>query len=146
MQNRGRRRSLLDSYRFDGFAPERRIKGRFGDPRAYVIGLKRRRKKPFVRSVERFTTVFTIKEDDTFGIFRGRTGDNFTVATCGAGTITARRGWTNHPAATAGNTEPTDSSATVDHVNHHIYVAMVVPFGGGGDSANYRLVVYRIPY
>jgi hypothetical protein len=38
-------RSLRDEYRFPGFVPLLPVKGVFGDPRAVVISLYRRRKK-----------------------------------------------------------------------------------------------------
>jgi len=36
---------LLDEYRFPGFHPAVKIKGKFGDPKARIITLKRRQKK-----------------------------------------------------------------------------------------------------
>jgi hypothetical protein len=41
----GKHRQLVDEYRFPGFIPQARIKGKFGDPAARVIFLKRRSKK-----------------------------------------------------------------------------------------------------
>jgi hypothetical protein len=38
---------LYDLYRFPGLIPRARIRGVFGDPRAVVITLQRRRKKRF---------------------------------------------------------------------------------------------------
>ena len=40
-----KRRSLRDSYLFEGFTPSVTVKGMFGDPVARVITLKRRSKK-----------------------------------------------------------------------------------------------------
>jgi hypothetical protein len=45
---------LLDAYRFEGFVPLNRIRGFFGDPLARIIPLRRRGKKRFVESVEKF--------------------------------------------------------------------------------------------
>ena len=42
---------LWDIYRFAGFYPQHKISGVFGDPKARVILLKRRGKKPFVEPV-----------------------------------------------------------------------------------------------
>ena len=42
---------LRDLYRFPGFVPQPGIQGVFGDPRAVVISLQRRRKKRFVAPV-----------------------------------------------------------------------------------------------
>ena len=41
-------RRLWDAYCFPGFRPEPTVRGIFGDPKARVIGLNRRSKKPFV--------------------------------------------------------------------------------------------------
>jgi hypothetical protein len=41
-------KQLYDLYRFPGFIPEPRIRGVFGDPRAVVVTLRRRRKKLYV--------------------------------------------------------------------------------------------------
>ena len=40
-------KQLRDLYRFSGFVPQARLRGIFGDPRAVVITLQRRRKKRF---------------------------------------------------------------------------------------------------
>jgi len=40
-------KQLRDLYRFPGFVPQTRLRGIFGDPRAVVITLRRRRKKRF---------------------------------------------------------------------------------------------------
>jgi len=41
----GKKRWLLDEYRFPGFRPRAKIQGVFGDPKARVIRLERRQKK-----------------------------------------------------------------------------------------------------
>ena len=43
---------LLDEYRFPGFCPIAKIKGKFGDSRARIIPLKRRQKKRDVAGAE----------------------------------------------------------------------------------------------
>jgi hypothetical protein len=40
-------KQLYDLYRFPGFVPQPRIRGVFGDPKAVVVTLRRRRKKRF---------------------------------------------------------------------------------------------------
>ena len=40
-----KRRRLEDAYRFAGFAPEKLVRGIFGDPKARVLRLQRLRKK-----------------------------------------------------------------------------------------------------
>jgi hypothetical protein len=44
---------LLDIFRFPGFVPRPKVRGVFGDPRAVVITLQRRRKKRSAGSVDR---------------------------------------------------------------------------------------------
>src|ERR1700737_912209 len=44
---------LLDIYRFPGFVPRPRVRGNFGDPRAVVITLQRRRKKRAAGSADK---------------------------------------------------------------------------------------------
>jgi hypothetical protein len=50
---------LDDLYRFPGFVPQSRIRGVFGDPRAVVITLLRRRKKRFATSAAKRTGAST---------------------------------------------------------------------------------------
>jgi len=51
---------LPDTYRFPGFRPEAIVRGIFGDPKARIVSLRRRRKKrpavPVVNPIEAFTT------------------------------------------------------------------------------------------
>jgi hypothetical protein len=44
---------LLDIYRFPGFVPCPVVRGIFGDPRAVVISLQRRRKKQLAASADK---------------------------------------------------------------------------------------------
>ena len=46
-----KQRRLEDAYRFIGFRPEPRVRGIFGDPKARIVRLLRRRKKRSVRPV-----------------------------------------------------------------------------------------------
>ena len=48
-------KQLLDRYRFPGFVPQPGIRGIFGDPRAVVITLRRRRKKRPASSAVKWT-------------------------------------------------------------------------------------------
>lgn len=52
-------KSLLDTYRFEGFVPLNQIRGVFGDPLVRIIPLQRRGKKRFVEGVEDFPGFFT---------------------------------------------------------------------------------------
>ncbi|MEW5746110.1 MAG: hypothetical protein AB1805_11820, partial [Nitrospirota bacterium] len=56
----GKKRRLLDEYRFPGFRPRADIKGRFGDPKARIIQLERTQKKQSaavaVQCIEAITT------------------------------------------------------------------------------------------
>ena len=54
-------KQLHDLYRFPGFIPQPRIQGIFGDPRAVVITLQRRRKKRFAASAGRCVAPITIR-------------------------------------------------------------------------------------
>ena len=47
-----RTKRLLDEYRFPGFRPVAKIKGKFGDSYALIIPLKRRQKKQHVAVAE----------------------------------------------------------------------------------------------
>ena len=53
-------RRLVDEYAFPGFVPQAWVKGKFGDPTARVIVLKRRSKKRRAGVVAPFTRAFTI--------------------------------------------------------------------------------------
>jgi hypothetical protein len=64
---------LLDEYRFPGFRPSAKIKGKFGDPRALIIPLARQKKRYVV--VEKATGVIMIAKNVLFEIY--------SVARCG---------------------------------------------------------------
>ena len=53
-------RRLDDAYRFPGFEPEKTVRGVFGDPKARVLRLRRRRKKRAVESAGRTIGASTI--------------------------------------------------------------------------------------
>ena len=63
----GKKRRLLDEYRFPGFRPKSKIQGTFGDPRARVIQLQRTQKKQFVDAVAPGNAVITTKGNDKYG-------------------------------------------------------------------------------
>jgi hypothetical protein len=65
----GKKRQLVDEYRFPGFRPKARIKGEFGDPKARIIRLERTQKKQSVDVVERHTEVITTRRYDESGIY-----------------------------------------------------------------------------
>ncbi len=64
----GKRRGLLDEYRFPGFRPRAAVKGIFGDPKARGIRLERTQKKRYVAHVVLFTGVTTTRGCGGFGI------------------------------------------------------------------------------
>ena len=55
----GKKKSLLDEYRFPGFRPRATVKGIFGDPKARVIRLERTQKKRFAAVAARCTEAIT---------------------------------------------------------------------------------------
>ena len=65
----GKKRRLLDEYRFTGFGPRAEIKGIFGDSKARVIRLKRIQKKRYAGVVERFMGVITTRRYVGYGIY-----------------------------------------------------------------------------
>ena len=60
---------LLDEYRFSGFRPVAKIKGKFGDSKARIIPLKRRQKKQRVAVAEQFIKAIMIAKHDLFVIY-----------------------------------------------------------------------------
>jgi hypothetical protein len=65
----GKRKTLLDEYRFRGFRPRAEVNGIFGEPDARIIRLERVQKKRFAASAVVFTRVFTTGPSDGFGTF-----------------------------------------------------------------------------
>jgi hypothetical protein len=55
-------KQLGDLYRFPGFVPQPRVHGVFGDPRALLITLQRRRKKQCAASAVRDTAPTTTND------------------------------------------------------------------------------------
>jgi hypothetical protein len=51
---------LRDTYRFPGFTPAASVQGYPGDPKAIILPLRRRRKKRFAGSVDKFILFITI--------------------------------------------------------------------------------------
>ena len=64
-----RTKRLLDEYRFPGFRPVAKIKGKFGDSQARIIALKRRQKKRHVAVAERFIKAIMTTKHDLFVIY-----------------------------------------------------------------------------
>ena len=60
---------LLDEYRFPGFRPVAKIKGKFGDSQARILPLKRRQKKQRVAVAEQFIKAIMIARHDLFVIY-----------------------------------------------------------------------------
>lgn len=76
-------RSLKDEYRFPNFVPVLPIKGIFGDPRAVVITLFRRRKKRAAVSVEPVVEPITTSAPGVFVTCRAETSGCTSHWTCG---------------------------------------------------------------
>jgi hypothetical protein len=66
-------RRLRDTYRFDDFKPQARVRGAFGDPLARIVRLTRRRKKRPAGSAVKFTAVTTTANFELSAIFRAVT-------------------------------------------------------------------------
>jgi len=75
-------RSLKDEYRFPNFVPILPVKGIFGDPRAVVITLYRRRKKRAAATVGSLVEPITTSVPDVFGICRVATSGCISRWTC----------------------------------------------------------------
>lgn len=75
-------RSLKDEYRFPGFVPLLSVKGIFGDPRAVVIALRRRRKKHAVAAVASGVEPTTINVRDKLATCRVVTSGCTSRLTC----------------------------------------------------------------
>jgi hypothetical protein len=59
----------LDEYRFPGFRPAVKIKGKFGDPKAWIITLKRCQKKQNMAIVLKYIEVIMTRKHDLFVIY-----------------------------------------------------------------------------
>src|SRR5262249_1743317 len=66
-------RRLVDAYRFPGFRPEATVRGLFGDPKARVLRLVRRRKKRSVAPAGRHTGPSTTARPAAFATFPAAT-------------------------------------------------------------------------
>ncbi|OGW43235.1 MAG: hypothetical protein A2Y66_05140 [Nitrospirae bacterium RBG_13_41_22] len=65
----GKKRRLLDEYRFPGFRPRSETQGIFGDPRARVIRLDRTQKKLHAAVAGIYTGVTTTRQYEGYGIY-----------------------------------------------------------------------------
>ena len=63
----GKKRGLLDEYRFPGFRPRHDIHGIFGDPKARVIRLKRVQKKRHAAAVALYIGAITTRMCGEYG-------------------------------------------------------------------------------
>ena len=70
-------RRLRDAYRFLGFVPLAAVQGVFGDPKAVIVKLTRRRKKRCAVDVANGVAVTTTTGSSKCGICRAET-DGFT--------------------------------------------------------------------
>jgi len=80
------RKHLWDAYRFPGFYPQHTVTGVFGDPKARVIHLSRRLKKPLAARVGRCTGGGMTRRPGGCGISA--------VATTGSTWSSMSAGWT----------------------------------------------------
>jgi len=75
-------KQLHDLYRFPGFVPSHRIKGRFGDPMAVVLSLQRNRKKRSVECVAKLASATTTSGDVGFVISPAVTSASISRSCC----------------------------------------------------------------
>jgi hypothetical protein len=69
----GKQRRLQDAYRFAGLRPQATVRGVFGDPKARIVVLVRRRKKRHVAAVDTSSAVSTTAGDAWCGTCRAAT-------------------------------------------------------------------------
>lgn len=62
-------RRLTDSYKFSGFQPYQKVKGKFGDQKSLVITMKRVQKKLFAQTVYILPKVFMTGKPGWYGIY-----------------------------------------------------------------------------
>ena len=67
-------RQLRDAYRFPGFVPQAAVRGVFGDSKAVVVKLTRRRKKRDALNAANVVAATTIIGKRACGICSARTG------------------------------------------------------------------------
>jgi len=65
----GKKKTLLDEYRFPGYSPRAGIKGIFGDPKARVIRLERIQKKRYAVVAAQHIGAITTRRCDEYGIY-----------------------------------------------------------------------------
>jgi hypothetical protein len=70
----GKQRRLQEGYRFDGLRPLATVRGVFGDPKARIVALVRRRKKRHVAPVGGGSAVFTTADAGWCGTWRAPIG------------------------------------------------------------------------
>jgi hypothetical protein len=79
--------TLHDLYRFPGFVPQPQVRGLFGDPRAVVIPLRRRRKKRPAVFVAEFFARTTTSGPGVFGTWLVATSAFTLLATFAASPV-----------------------------------------------------------
>jgi hypothetical protein len=72
----GKLKRLVDAYRFPGFRPHTRVKGKFGDPYALIVTLDRRQKKRHAGAVAPCTASFMTARSDWFGTWAAVTAES----------------------------------------------------------------------
>ena len=84
-----KRKRLRDAYRFPGFVPMAAVQGVFGDPKAVVVKLSRRRKKRCAVNAVAGVAVTTTTESSKSGICRAEIGEFTWKWTFGGWTVRA---------------------------------------------------------
>jgi hypothetical protein len=69
-----KKKRLRDAYRFPGFVPLAAVQGVFGDPKAVIVKLSRRRKKRSAVGAVNGVAVITTDGSNECGIFRAEIG------------------------------------------------------------------------
>lgn len=74
-----KRRRLVDAYAFPGFRPLATVRGVFGDPKAQLITLVRRTKKPSAAVALWRIAYGTTAPEDECGTYRVEVGASFSI-------------------------------------------------------------------
>ena len=61
-------RTVRELFSFPGFYAQRKLQGVFGEPKARIVELKRRKKELSVQDVEKVIAVITIPRSDKYEI------------------------------------------------------------------------------
>lgn len=84
-------RRLLDAYWFPGFRPLAMVRGLFGDPKARIVSLQRRRKKRSAASVANPSGAFTTARYAGYATCRAATLASTWKSKCAGSTAAGAR-------------------------------------------------------